>query len=163
MLEKKKIPVICIIIMFVLFCSVSLAPSYAEDDPKGSSKENIETKCRMKFSLSSWSVFYKRSKGQGVITCDNGQRRNVKISAHGGGISFGKSEIVNGHGSFTMVKDISELFGSYAASEAHAGAKKSSAAQAMTKGKISLTLAGTGEGYDLGFAFGSFKIKPVKR
>ncbi len=118
----------------------------------------VKTKCRMTFNLKSWSAFYKRSKGNGVITCDNGQRADVKISAHGGGVTFGKSEITGGHGSFTKVYDISELFGSYAASEAHAGVKKSSDAQAMTKGKISLSLAGTGKGYDLGFAFGSFKI-----
>lgn len=123
----------------------------------------VKTRCRLQFDLDSWSVFYKRSKGSGVITCDNGQSANVTISAHGGGVTFGKSEIKGGHGSFTKVYDISELFGSYAASEAHAGAKKSSGAQAMTKGKISLSVAGTGKGYDLGFAFGSFKITPLNR
>ena len=34
-------------------------------------------------------------------------------------------------------------------------------AQAMTKGDISLAIAGTGKGYDLGFAFGRFKITQV--
>jgi hypothetical protein len=120
-----------------------------------------KTKCRIKFTLKSWSVFYKRSKGEGKITCNNGQSSRVKISAHGGGVTFGKSEI-KGHGSFTKVYDISELYGSYAESEAHAGAKGSSDARAMTKGDISLSIAGTGKGYDLGFSFGGFKITPIK-
>lgn len=125
-------------------------------------KKGGSVKCHIKFNLSSWSVFYKRSEGKGVITCGNGQEAYVKISAHGGGVTFGKSEIKKGHGTFSKVNDISDLFGGYATSEAHAGASKSSDAQAMTKGDISLAISGTGKGYDLGFAFGSFKIKPIK-
>ena len=45
-----------------------------------------------------------------------------------------------------------------ASAEAHAGAVKSSKAQAMTKGEVSLALSGTGDGWDLGIAFGKFKI-----
>lgn len=121
-----------------------------------------QVKCHMTFSLKSWSVFYKRSKGTGVVDCDNGQRAKVKISAHEGGVTFGKSKIVNGKGTFSKVDDISQLFGSYATSDAHAGAKKSAGAHAMTKGNISLALSGTGKGYDLGFAFGKFKITKMK-
>ena len=36
---------------------------------------------------------------------------------------------------------------------------KSSGAQAMTKGEVSLALAGTGRGWDLGISFGKFTIK----
>ena len=118
------------------------------------------TVCRMKFNLKSWSAFYKSGKGEGTITCENGQTASVKIRTQGGGITFGKSEIKTGHGTFSEVADIHELFGSYAAAEAHAGAVKSSGAQAMTKGNVSLSIAGTGEGVDIGFAFGSFKITP---
>jgi hypothetical protein len=121
-----------------------------------------ETRCRMTFDLKGWSVFYRRAKGTGVIRCDNGQNAHVRLSAHGGGVTFGKNEIKDGHGTFTKVEDISKLFGSYATSEAHAGASKSADAQAMTRGKVSLALSGTGEGYDLGFAFGSLKITPIE-
>jgi len=121
-----------------------------------------ETKCMITFNLKGWSIFYRRLKGEGEITCDNGQRATVKLSAHGGGITFGKQEIKNGHGTFTRVRDISELFGSYATSEAHAGAKKSANAQAMTKGKVSLAFSGTGRGYDVGFSFGGLSITPVE-
>ncbi|MBI2340982.1 MAG: hypothetical protein HYU99_11560, partial [Deltaproteobacteria bacterium] len=34
--------------------------------------------CRLKFNLSSWSVFYKSGKGTGTITCDNGEAAGVK-------------------------------------------------------------------------------------
>ena len=44
--------------------------------------------------------------------------------------------------------------------EAHAGASSSAGAHAMWNGDISLTLSGTGKGWDLGFDFGKFKISP---
>lgn len=118
-----------------------------------------ETVCRLKFNLKSWSAFYKSGKGEGTITCENGQSAAVKIRTQGGGITFGKSEIKTGHGTFSDVSSIDELFGTYAAAEAHAGAVKSSGAQALTKGEVSLAVSGTGEGVDVGFAFGSFKIE----
>lgn len=118
--------------------------------------------CRMTFNLKGWSVFYKTASGDGTITCDNGEKARVRIKATGGGITFGKSEIVGGTGKFTGARSITELFGSYAESEAHAGAGKSADAQAMTKGEVSLTLAGTGRGVDIGFAFGKFTIEKMK-
>jgi hypothetical protein len=117
------------------------------------------TECRMTFNLKGWSAFYKTSKGDGTITCDNGQSMKVRIKAKGGGITFGKSEIIGGTGKFTGARSIQELLGSYVQSEAHAGAGKSSDAQALTKGEVSLALAGTGRGVDIGFAFGKFTIE----
>lgn len=122
---------------------------------------DTRTRCRMAFNLKGWSAFYKRAKGKGTITCDNGQTANVTLSSVGGGITFGKHEITDGEGKFTKVEDINQLFGSYATSEAHAGASRSADAQAMTKGKVSLTFTGTGKGYDLGFSFGRLRIKPA--
>ena len=118
-----------------------------------------EIDCRLRFSVAGWSLFYKTATGQGTVTCDNGQSMAVKVSAKGGGLSVGKSKIDNGTGEFSGVHDISEVLGSYASAEAHAGAAKSTAAQAMTKGDVSLALAGTGEGWDLGIAFGKFVIE----
>jgi len=115
--------------------------------------------CKMRFTLSGWSAFYKRADGTGTITCNNGQSMNVSLHARGGGLSFGKSTIRNGTGEFSGVQHTDELFGTYATAEAHAGAVKSSKAQVMTKGEVSLALAGTGEGWDLGIAFGKFVIK----
>lgn len=115
--------------------------------------------CEMTFSLSGWSAFYKTASGLGTVTCSNGQRMRVKLSAKGGGLSFGKSSIDNGHGEFSGIRDISEVLGGYATAEAHAGAVKSAKGQVMTKGPVSLALAGKGRGWDLGFAFGSFHIE----
>ena len=119
------------------------------------------TECTMTYNLKGWSVFYKTATGSGTITCSNGQSARVKIRAKGGGITFGKSETA-GTGIFTGARDISELFGSYAQSEAHAGAGKSADVQAMTKGNVSLTLSGTGRGVDIGIAFGKFTIERAK-
>ena len=115
--------------------------------------------CKLKFTLSGWSAFYKRADGNGTITCNNGASFAVKLQARGGGLSFGKSTIRDGTGEFSAVQSVDELLGSYATAEAHAGAVKSSKAQVMTKGEVSLALAGTGEGWDLGVAFGKFVIK----
>ena len=114
--------------------------------------------CEMRFSLSGWSAFYKTASGTGTITCNNGQRMNVSIRAKGGGITFGKSSVEDGRGEFSGVHDISELLGSYAGAEAHAGASKSANSQAMTKGEVSLALAGKGRGWDIGVGFGKFTI-----
>lgn len=115
--------------------------------------------CEMTFNLKGWSAFYKTAKGTGTITCDNGAKFSVTIETKGGGITFGKSEIKNGKGKFSEVANTSELFGSYAHAEAHAGAVKSSDAQVLTKGEVSLALSGVGEGWDIGIDFGKFTIK----
>jgi len=120
--------------------------------------EGKQVDCEMKFSLKGWSAFYKTTKGSGTITCDNGQSFGVEIVSKGGGLTFGKSEIKNGTGKFSEVSDVNELFGAYAQAEAHAGAVKSSAAQVLTKGTVSLALSGVGDGWDVGVDFGKFTI-----
>ena len=115
--------------------------------------------CALRFSMAGWSVFYKTASGTGTVSCDNGQRMSVRISAKGGGLTVGKSRIDHGVGEFSGVHNIRDVLGTYAAAEAHAGAAKSSKAQAMTKGDVSLALAGTGEGWDLGVAFGKFVLE----
>ena len=125
-----------------------LSPAVAEET----------TKCRLKFDLKSTAVFYKKGTGAGTVTCDNGQSAEVKIKFSGGGLTFGKDEIVGGKGHFSSVTDISELFGGYASAEASAGAQKSASAQALWKGDVSLALTGGGRGVNVGFSFGKFKI-----
>jgi len=146
-----------ILLCALLALPVVLSPSAAGEEQKEGSAGLI--KCQMTFDLKGWSAFYRTAKGTGTIRCENGQTASVRIRAKGGGITFGKSEIIGGTGKFTGARSIEELFGSYAQSEAHAGAGKSADAQAMTKGEISLALAGTGRGVDIGFAFGKFTIE----
>lgn len=117
-----------------------------------------ETKCTMEYNLKSWSIFYKSGKGSGAITCDNGQSARVSIRSKGGGLTAGTSKIIGGHGVFSSTNDIRDLFGSYASAAAHGGAGDAGAAQALTKGDVSLTLTGSGKGINVGIDFGSFKI-----
>ena len=115
--------------------------------------------CKLRFTMSGWSAFYKRADGTGTISCNNGQTMSVKLSARGGGLTAGKSTIRDGVGEFSGVQNINDLIGSYASAEAHAGAVKSAKGQVVTKGEVSLALSGTGDGWDLGIAFGKFTIK----
>jgi major membrane immunogen (membrane-anchored lipoprotein) len=131
----------------------------ARKEKKKSQTQGELISCEMKFDLKGWSAFYKTAKGNGTITCDNGQSASTSIKAKGGGITFGKSDVINGTGKFSGARSIHELFGSYAQAEVHAGAGKSAAAQALTKGEVSLVLTGTGRGVDVGFAFGKFTLR----
>ena len=144
----------CIVIAVPLAIGVGAA---AAADSKPAKEPSVS--CKLSYSLGGWSAFYKTAKGEGTITCDNGQTASVTIKSTGGGLTFGKTKIYDGSGTFSKVSDISEVFGSYAAAEAHAGATKSASAQALTKGEVSLALAGTGAGVDLGIAFSKFTLK----
>jgi len=114
--------------------------------------------CNLKFTISGWAAFYKRSSGTGTITCSNGQSMRVRLEARGGGPSVGKSTIKNGKGDFAGVNDIRDTLGSYVSAEAQAGAVKAAKGQVVTKGEVSLALSGTGEGWEIGVAFGKFSI-----
>ena len=119
-----------------------------------------EASCQMNFQLSGWSLFYKTATGSGVVRCSNGQSLSVRLRAKGGGLTFGKTRITNGHGKFSGVSNVHDVLGHYATAEAHAGADRSAAkAQVMTKGNVSLALTGKGSGWNLGVAFGSFIIE----
>jgi len=120
---------------------------------------SADVDCKLRFSLSGWSAILQHAEGSGVVTCENGQHMAVKISAKGVGLTAGKSRIDNGTGKFTDVRTIEDVLGSYARGEAHAGAVKSGTAQLLTKGTVSLALAGSGEGIDLGIAVGGFTIE----
>ena len=115
-------------------------------------------KCDLVYSLSGWSLIYKHAEGTGTVTCNNGQHANVKIAVVGGGLTAGKYRINNGKGEISNVHGISEVFGDYAQAGAEAGVVKSSQAQVLTKGTVSLALAGTGEGVNLGVSAGKFTI-----
>jgi hypothetical protein len=118
------------------------------------------TSCTLKFSLAGWSAIYETASGSGTITCDDGQSARVSIQTKGGGLTFGKSKIADGRGTFSPVGKISELYGNYAKAEVQAGVGPSSNAQIVTKGPVSLALAGTGTGIGVGFDFGRFTIQP---
>lgn len=134
----------------VLACGIALLPS--------APARAGDVTCKMTFTLSGWSAFYKTYSGSGHVTCSNGQSANVRIRSKGGGLTFGKSTI-HGKGEFTGVSSIGDIYGAYANANAHAGAAKSAGATVVTKGSVSLALAGKGEGWDIGIDFGKFVIE----
>ena len=115
-------------------------------------------KCDMTFNLSGWSMIYKHAEGSGEVTCSNGQHARVKIAVVGGGLTAGRYRIDHGKGEISNVHSIDDVFGDYAQAGAEAGVVKSSQAQVLTKGTVSLALAGTGEGVNLGISAGKFTI-----
>ena len=143
-------------------CAVSALLAFASFAAVPAARaEGANLQCKLKFSLSGWAAIYKHAEGKGMVECDNGQRMPVKISAKGGGLTVGKSRIDDGTGKFSNVRTISDVLGTYAQGDASAGAVKAATAQVLTKGTVSLALAGTGEGVALGVSFGGFTIKRV--
>lgn len=118
--------------------------------------------CRLDYSITGWSAIYKHSEGNGTVSCQDGASMPVRISAKGVGLTAGKWKIDNGKGTFSDVHTISDVLGDYAHAEAHAGAVKSGSVQVLTKGSVSLALAGSGEGVDLGIDVGEFTLSPTK-
>jgi hypothetical protein len=123
---------------------------------------SAELDCTLRFSLTGWSAILEHAEGRGVVTCADGGTMRVSIETKGGGLTVGKSHIDNGTGKFSDVHRITDVLGSYAEGGAHAGVVKSSTAQVLTKGNVSLALAGTGEGVDLGVSVGRFTLKRIK-
>lgn len=120
---------------------------------------STEVSCEMAFTMKGWSAIISKAEGEGVVTCDNGQREAVVLEITGGGLTFGKTTIDEGKGVFSQVSDISEVFGSYAQAEASAGAMDDAvSAQAMTKGEVSLAITTKGSGWTLGVSGAKFSI-----
>ncbi len=114
--------------------------------------------CKLHYNLHGWSLIYKHTTGTGTVTCENGATMRVKVSAKALGITAGKWHIDDGKGTFTDVHTINDVLGDYAQASANAGVVKSGEAQVLTKGPVSLALAGGGEGMNLGVDIGKFSI-----
>ena len=136
--------------------AASLACAFAMATASPARAADID--CKLDYSITGWSAIYKHSSGSGVVHCNNGQTMNVSIKAQGVGLTAGKWRIDNGNGRFSDVSNISQVLGKYAHGEAHAGVVKSVSSQVLTKGNVSLALAGHGEGVDLGVDVGQFVI-----
>jgi hypothetical protein len=117
--------------------------------------------CRMDYKLTGWSLIYKHTTGTGMVTCDNGATLPVKISARAVGVTAGKWKVDNGVGRFSDVHNIREVLGNYAQANANAAVVKAAEAQVLTKGNVSLALAGGGEGVALGVDVGTLHIDPA--
>ncbi len=142
--------------MTTLASAVALAISATAFSPAQAREADLD--CKLTYSLTGWAAIYKHAEGHGMVRCANGTSMPVAITAKGGGLTVGKSHIDNGRGTFTDVHRISDVLGTYAQGEASAGAGRSAGAHVMTKGTVSLALAGKGEGVNLGVSFGAFTL-----
>lgn len=139
------------IAIFGLAAALSLSASAQAADP--------EVSCTLKFSSTQWSVLYEHAEGTGTVTCDNGKKMEVDISAKGVGLTAGKWRIDHATGKFTRVAKLRDVLGTYAALSANAGLVKAGTVQVLTNGKVSLVLAGSGDGFDVGVTISQFKIE----
>ena len=147
-----------------LFACAGAAENGAEDhagvnaEPTAQEQAAADVSCEMTFTMEGWSAIITKAEGEGTVTCDNGQTAAVVLEVTGGGLTAGKTEIDEGKGTFSDVRDISEIFGDYAQAEATAGAVESASAQALTKGEVSLAITAQGRGWSLGVSGAKFTI-----
>lgn len=118
--------------------------------------------CKLTYSLTGWSAIVEHANGRGMIRCANGQSMPVEITVKGGGLTAGKWRITDGKGTFTDVYHIDEVLGDYAQAGVNAGAGGSAGAAVLTKGTVSLALAGTGQGVNIGVSGARFTISRRK-
>jgi hypothetical protein len=118
--------------------------------------------CKLQYRVKGWSAVVKVANGNGTVTCSDGTTKAVTLKLRSIGATVGKSQIDNGVGKFTDVLSIDDVVGTYAQTEVHAGVLKSGSAQVLTKGTVSLALAGAGEGIDLGVTVGELTISAAK-
>lgn len=130
--------------------------------PDEGQASGADLRCRMTFTLNGWSAIYQSARGKGVVTCADGSSFPVLIRAKGGGLTAGKWQIDDGRGTFSDVHRPNEVLGRYAEGGAQAGLVKAGEAQVLTKGTVSLALAGKGHGVDLGIALGEVTLSPAK-
>ena len=132
--------------------------AFAMAAPQHARAADATLDCKLSYNLTGWSLIYKHTTGKGTVRCENGETMRVKVSAKAVGITAGKWHIDNGSGNFTDVHRISDVLGTYAQASANVGVVKSGEAQVLTKGPVSLALAGDGRGMNLGVDVGEFTI-----
>jgi len=149
-MNRKLLP-----LLGALACAVALAGTAQAQVPER------DLDCRLDYSLTGWSLIYKQTSGEGVVTCDGGESMRVRVSAKALGLTVGRWQIDNGTGHFTDVRRIQDVLGTYVQASANIGLVKSGAAQVLTKGPVSLALAGAGAGVNIGVDIGQFVIEPA--
>ena len=148
-MNRKTLP-----LLGALVCAMAVASAAQAADR--------DLDCRLDYSLTGWSLIYKQTSGTGTVTCEGGQSMRVRVSAKALGLTAGKWQIDHGTGHFTDVRRIGDVLGTYVQASANIGLAKSGEAQVLTKGPVSLALAGAGAGVNLGVDIGQFKIGPAR-
>ena len=138
--------------LLVLLLSLGAAPASAGHD---------KIKCELSFTMTEWAAVYAHAVGTGTVHCDNGSVIPVDISSKGGGLTAGKFT-VEGEGKFGGVETVNDIFGKYLTAEGNAGLVKAGQAALLTKGDVSLAIAGKGEGWNIGLSLGQVTIERRK-
>ena len=146
--------------LFSILAATTCALAISASQPAAAA--DAELGCKLTYSLTGWSLIYKHTTGSGTVHCENGQTMNVHVAAKAVGLTAGKWRIDGGKGAFTHVHTISDVLGKYAQASANAGVVKSGEAQVLSKGEVSLALAGNGEGVNLGVDVGQFVISRAR-
>ncbi|HEY2346835.1 MAG TPA: hypothetical protein VGH80_13325 [Xanthomonadaceae bacterium] len=133
-------------------CAIALSA------PQGAKAADADLSCKLHYNITGWALIYKHTAGTGTVTCANGQSMRVHVGAKAVGLTAGKWHIDDGKGDFTDVHHISDVLGDYVQASANAGVVKSGEAQVLTKGPVSLALAGNGEGVNIGVDIGKLTI-----
>ena len=141
---------------------VATTCAFAMAAPQHASAAGANLDCKLTYNLTGWSLIYKHTTGTGTVRCGNGATMHVKVAAKALGLTAGKWHIDNGKGTFSDVHTISDVLGDYAQASANAGVVKSGEAQVLTKGPVSLALAGGGEGVNIGVDVGKFTISRAR-
>jgi len=116
--------------------------------------------CTLRFQLSGWSASYERVDGTGIVVCADDTSLPVFVQARGEGLTTGRPKVTAGTGKFAGVRQISDVLGSYAQGDVHAGVAQSGETNLLGNGKVSLALAGKDEGFDLRSSIAGFAIHP---
>ena len=132
--------------------------AFAMAAPQPAHAADASLDCKLTYNLTGWSLIYKHTTGTGIVHCEDGTTMRVKVAAKAIGLTAGKWKINDGKGNFTDVHKIGDVLGDYAQASANAGVVKSGEAQVLTKGPVSLALAGNGEGVNIGVDIGKFTI-----
>ena len=114
--------------------------------------------CRLQYEAEEWSAFYKSVRGTGTVSCDNGQRAQVKLRFQGGGFSVGMANL-EGHVRFSEVRELSEVLGTYVTMDGHGGFVRGGTGRILTKGSVWASDGAHGPGFNIGFTFGAMTIE----
>jgi len=116
--------------------------------------------CTLRFQLSGWSASYERVDGTGIVACADGTSLPVFVQARGAGLTTGRPKITAGTGKFAGARRISDVLGTYAQGDVYAGVAQPGEINLLGNGKVSLALAGHGDGFDLRSTIAGFAIHP---
>jgi hypothetical protein len=134
--------------LVALVAFLAAGPAAADSHEAEAEKGEATIKCTLRFDSTSWSFLVSKGKGEGKVSCDNGQEADVVISSTSVGVSLGAEKYENATGKFTNVTDIEDIFGKYNASSAAMAAGGSAGAAGLIKkdGDVKLGMFGTGKG-----------------